>query len=104
MREVLRASQSNYRLDRVPGLEWQDDVADMVATALVQGATSREAVVAATAGRTEPQLHLRWACQDGIARGVLRLQAERSLFDFVAEEAVADTTAGPPLPPPPPAS
>jgi hypothetical protein len=104
MREILRASQSNYKLDRVPGLEWQDDVADAVAAAMVQGASSREAVTAATAGRTEHQLHLRWACQDGIARGVLQLRAQRSLFDFVAEEAVADNSTGPSLPPPPPAS
>tara|TARA_R110000737_G_scaffold179273_2_gene203417 strand:- start:425 stop:1414 length:990 start_codon:yes stop_codon:yes gene_type:complete len=104
LREVLRSSRSNYKLDRVKGLEWQDDVADTVAAAMVQGASSREAVTAATSGRKEAQLHLRWACQDGIARGVLRLRAQRSLFDFVAEEAAADTARSLSLPPPPPAS
>tara|TARA_R110002072_G_scaffold196426_2_gene353829 strand:+ start:1165 stop:2121 length:957 start_codon:yes stop_codon:yes gene_type:complete len=104
LREVLRSSRSNYKLDRVKGLEWQDDVADTVAAAMVQGASSREAVTAATSGRKEAQLHLRWACQDGIARGVLRLRAQRSLFDFVAEEAAADNARSLSLPPPPPAS
>ena len=104
MREVLRASQSNYKLDRVKGLEWQDEMADAVAEAIVQGASSRDAVAEITAGRKEAQLHLRWACQDGIARGVLQLRAKRSLFDFVAEEAEVANSSSPSLPPPPPAS
>jgi hypothetical protein len=104
LREILRASHSNYRLNRVPGLEWQDDIAEQVAQAIVQGAEPREAVTAITANRTEQQLHLRWACQDGIARGVLRLRASRSLFDFPVEDEAANDTGGPSLPPPPPPS
>ena len=38
-------------------------------------------------------LHLRWACQDGIARGVLRMQSNRGLFDFTANKEVGGASA-----------
>jgi len=107
LREILRASHSGYRLDRIPGLEWQDDVADAVATAIAGGADVREAVQSAIDQGIQPResspLHLRWACQDGIARGVLSLRRSRNLFDFQvsAPGPSAEQTAVP-LPPPPP--
>lgn len=102
LREIMRASQSNYRLTRIAGLEWQDEVAETVAQAMLNDVPVAEAIQAAVAGRTDSPLHLRWACQDGIARGVLARQATKSLFDFSVPEPVADN--GPSLPPPPPAS
>ena len=99
LREILRASQSGYRLVRLPGLEWQDEVADAVSSLIVSGVPAREAITEVTTGRTDNSLHLRWACQDGIARGVLAKQAQRSLFDFSSAETETKTST---LPPPPP--
>jgi len=101
LREILRASQSGYRLVRLPGLEWQDEVADAVSSLIVSGVPAREAITEVTTGRTDNSLHLRWACQDGIARGVLAKQAQRSLFDFSSAETETKTST---LPPPPPMS
>ena len=100
IREILRASESNYKLSRLPGLEWQDDVAQSLADDMLGGAAVPDAIQSAVSGRTDNPLHLRWACQDGIARGVLLQQAERSLFDFTAEE--KKEANSPTLPPPPP--
>tara|TARA_Y100000114_G_scaffold102041_2_gene95219 strand:+ start:1563 stop:2513 length:951 start_codon:yes stop_codon:yes gene_type:complete len=100
IREILRASESNYRLDRLPGLEWQDEVADSVANDMVSGASVQDAIQSAVAGRDDHPLHLRWACQDGIARGVLRQQTKTSLFSFENVEKAQSNS--PTLPPPPP--
>ena len=100
IREILRASESNYQLERLPGLEWQDDVAESVAQDMLNGVAVSDAIQSAISGRTEHQLHLRWACQDGIARGVLLQQAKRSLFEFQEKE--QSPSNSPSLPPPPP--
>jgi hypothetical protein len=100
LREILRASESNYQLSRLPGLEWQDEVADLIAQDMLSGTAVQDAIQSAVSGRTDNHLHLRWACQDGIARGVLLQQATRSLFDFTEKEKVANNS--PTLPPPPP--
>jgi hypothetical protein len=103
LREILRASRSNYRLDRLEGLEWQDEVAEAVAEGVVEGLDIKE-LVRDVAGQHKDQyntLHLRWACQDGIARGTLRRSRASGLFDFSAEEP-AQTGVGKSLPPPPP--
>ena len=105
LREILRASQSNYRLDRLPSLEWQDDVADKVATAIVEGADVREAVQSVVTAKHQEkkssQLQLRWACQDGIARGVLSIRQSRNLFDFQVDSP-GPVEASVSTPPPPP--
>ena len=104
IREILRASTTGYQLARYPGLEWQDDVAEVVATALTSGRSVQEALsqgCASVSGVSE--LHLRWACQDGIARGVLRQQKTKGLFDFSAQEK-KEAAKSPSLPPPPPSS
>lgn len=101
IREILRASESDYRLDRIPGLEWQDDVAEAVATHIVAGMDARAAVQDIAGTVQASPLHIRWACQDGIARGVLRLNKQRGLFDFATDQ-VETTRSAPALPPPPP--
>ena len=103
LREILRASKSSYHLGRVDGLEWQDEVADRVATLIMQDAPVMDAIDNAIAGYDFEPLHLRWACQDGIARGILAKQASRSLFDFEFE-AEEPASKGASLPPPPPSS
>lgn len=103
LREILQASNSGYEIGRVSGLEWQDEIADTVAERILDGEEVRDVVqeVAAEAmasSKVSP-IHLRWACQDGIARGVLRIQARPGLFDFSAQQAEDQS---PSLPPPPP--
>jgi|TARA_R100000149_G_C5877701_1_gene141722 hypothetical protein len=100
LREILRASESNYHLSRLNGLEWQDEVAESIATDIIDGAAVQDAIQSAVSGRTDNRLHLRWACQDGIARGVLRQQSNQSLFDFSDNE--QNQSSAPSLPPPPP--
>tara|TARA_R100001079_G_C4396408_1_gene129522 strand:+ start:31 stop:804 length:774 start_codon:yes stop_codon:yes gene_type:complete len=100
IREILRASNSNYALSRLKGFEWQDEVAQSVADAMISGAGVQDAIQSAVSGRTDNKLHLRWACQDGIARGVLSQQNNKSLFDFTEDESKSGKS--PSLPPPPP--
>tara|TARA_R100000234_G_scaffold119576_1_gene102908 strand:+ start:4864 stop:5838 length:975 start_codon:yes stop_codon:yes gene_type:complete len=100
IREILRASNSNYALSRLKGFEWQDEVAQSVADAMISGADVQDAIQSAVSGRTDNKLHLRWACQDGIARGVLSQQNNKSLFDFTEDESKSGKS--PSLPPPPP--
>ena len=100
LREILRASHSDYRLDRLPDFDWQDDVADEMAEYVVKGADIRESVVTLAAVHAAyPPLHVRWALQDGIARGVLQLRHSRGLFDF--EPVINPSSENPLLPPPP---
>ena len=87
VRELLRASAVDYSLSRRPGLEWQDEVADAVAAVMQSGdveSAVNEGVAKAQkfakgSGR-DTQLHIRWAIQDGIARGVIRKQRSDNLF------------------------
>lgn len=82
VRELLRAARTPYVLARLDGCQWQDELAEEVAQAVVAyGSRSREVwgVVAGVFGGEVPEspqtsdgLRLRWACQDGVARGVLR--------------------------------
>tara|TARA_R100001129_G_C5284945_1_gene237994 strand:- start:763 stop:1062 length:300 start_codon:yes stop_codon:yes gene_type:complete len=97
----MNASASGYKLDRFPGLEWQDDVAEEVASQIILGRSSRDVATEVMQKHEKyQQVHLRWACQDGIARGVLRAQQQKGLFDFdSAESRVSESSS---LPPPPP--
>tara|TARA_R100000455_G_C6221992_1_gene86161 strand:- start:135 stop:704 length:570 start_codon:yes stop_codon:yes gene_type:complete len=102
LREILRASHSGYQLPRVSGLEWQDDVADIVANRFAEGEDVKDIItdINKSKGKKVQPLHLRWACQDGIARGVLQLQSKQGLFDFTTPD--VGGTSPSPLPPPPP--
>ena len=101
LREILRASESGYLLSRLPGLEWQDELADIVAEKISTGADVRATVQEVVGQFQANPLHLRWACQDGIARGVLRMNKQKGLFDFSAPQ-VEQKKSGASLPPPPP--
>jgi|TARA_R100000458_G_scaffold56956_1_gene62476 hypothetical protein len=101
IREILRASESDYRLDRIDGLEWQDDIAEAVAEDVAANVDPRIVVQDVASKVQKNPLHLRWACQDGIARGVLRLTKQRGLFDFTVDQ-VEDRKSSGVLPPPPP--
>jgi hypothetical protein len=110
IRELLRASETADDLRRVAGLEWQDEIADIVADIVAQG--SDDAVQAAVAegaaaasrysssGDRRSNLHIRWALQDGIARGVIRARRNVNMFqklDLPGKKSKGKT------PPPPPA-
>ena len=101
LREIMNASASGYKLDRFPGLEWQDDVAEEVSQQIISGRSSRDVATETLQKYGQyQQVHLRWACQDGIARGVLRAQQQKGLFDFDSAESRASESSS--LPPPPP--
>ncbi len=89
VRELLRASAVDYGLSRLKGLEWQDEVADKVADHVMQGDIDGAINEGASLGQKfakgsgrAPQLHIRWAIQDGIARGVIQKYRTASLFDL----------------------
>ena len=103
VRELLRASAVDYGLSRRPGLEWQDEVADVVASA-VQAGDINEAVSAgvnkaqkfAKGSGRDTQLHVRWAVQDGIARGVIQRQRSDNLFKVLEPPAKKGKAPPPP--------
>ena len=104
LREILRASAGGYTPARVPGLEWQDEVADALAAKILETNDVRGSIeqIAASHPRFTDgtsQIHLRWACQDGIARATFMKRKARNLFDLGQKDEQAKT--GPALPPPP---
>lgn len=109
VREILRASAVDYNLTRIPGLEWQDEVADVVADVIATGEGDDlidQAVSAGLAAASRfvtesgrrAQLHMRWAVQDGIARGVIQRRRSVSLFEKLPTP-TKKKSAGPPPPP-----
>jgi hypothetical protein len=103
LREILRASAGGYQLARVAGLEWQDEVADELAQKIVDGSSIADAIKQiAAANKNVAEIHLRWACQDGIARAMVQKRRSRSLFDLSPkDEASKNAGATVPLPPAP---
>ena len=104
LREILRASAGGYALARVPGLEWQDDVADELADLIVEsgdvlGSIKKISVEHPRFSDGTQQIHLRWACQDGIARATFRKRKARNLFDLTPKEEPKKGN-GVPVPPP----
>mgnify|MGYP007059409057 FL=1 len=102
---MLRPSAVDYGLSRRPGLEWQDEVADVVAAAVLSGDVN-EAVSAgvnkaqkfAKGSGRDTQLHVRWAVQDGIARGVIQKQRSDNLFKVLEPPAPKKKGKTPPPP------
>jgi hypothetical protein len=107
VRELLRASAMDYGLSRLEGLEWQDEIADVVADGFCSGAELKDAIDAGVAAASkfakgsgrDTQLHIRWAIQDGIARGVIQKQRSVSLFKPIAPPAALTKRKTPPPPP-----
>lgn len=103
LREVLRATRLGYICPRVPGLEWQDDAADAVCAAVAGGADVRDAALDTAehyVAHGMGERHVIWACQDGIARALLRARAHRGLIS-AARTGPAPKSGGAPPPPPP---
>lgn len=110
LRAVLQASRTNYVLERVPGLEWQDEVQQQVAEkvegldSLSTEAVRHLAVETAKTLQNLDELHVRWAFQEGLAAGIIR-RKRRSLFNFDGEELTSAPgragVAPRPAPPPP---
>lgn len=105
LREILRASAGGYRLTRVPGLEWQDDVAEELAQMILATGDIHGSIKALSETNPRfkdgtPQIHLRWACQDGIARATFIKRKARNIFDLAPKDEQPKKGGGVPLPPP----
>lgn len=106
VRELLRASSIDYGLSRIEGLEWQDEVADVVAAGVKSGDVAEAIAAGVNAAQKkakgrgrQTQLHIRWAVQDGIARGVIDVRRSANMFK-VLDPPKAKKGAPPPPPPP----
>lgn len=102
LREILRAAPTPYNLARLPGLEWQDEVAEGVAAALDTGEPVLpilERVFAHFKDYARPgtpgERHVQWACQDGIARHTIRAHRAQGVLGALRAQA---TAAAPPPP------
>lgn len=112
LREIVRASKMGYHLPRVPGLEWQEQWAQVVCDRVLQDASPRaiEAIYMdvfrhfgdyAKPG-SQGEMHVQWAIQDGIARAVIqRHHAKGLLGQFQSRLAALEASAPPPVPGPP---
>jgi hypothetical protein len=104
LREILRASAGGYQLTRVPGLEWQEEVADALAQMIVDTGDINGSIKAISESHPRfkdgsSQIHLRWACQDGIARATFMKRKARNLFDLTPKDE-PKKSSGVPLPVP----
>jgi len=115
LRAILHESATPYKLQRVPGLEWQDEDMELVSAAVVSSGGDREAIMEVVKDvfqrrtgsdfvpmqmSTDAQRHARWAVQDGIALGTIRLRATTlSAFDGYAGGGGATTASAPAGPP-----
>jgi len=94
IRELLRASQTPYRLERLEGNEWQDELADEVAQAVIDYGSRTPEVWAIISRvfkgdvpetpRSRDEAFIRHAVQDGIARGVLQRMLQRATVNMDA--------------------
>lgn len=105
LREILNAAPTHYDLPRLPGLEWQDEVAEGVSSALLQKepilsvaerifAHYKDYALPGTPG----ERHVQWAIQDGIARYTIRAHRDLGVLGQLRASAAE---AAPPPPPPP---
>lgn len=111
LREILLASEYGFDLPRLPGLEWQEEVVEEVASKLAAmespDPTAIAKAISASKDRwlrqdTRHPKWLRWAIQDGIARFRLRLRQQAGLFSDEAMGAASDDKKRRRPPPPPP--
>lgn len=86
--EIMRAA--GYKLRRAPGLEWLDEVAELIAGYLLNATSQQQPEVMAAAAdymRTRGvtnDLHMRWAMRDGLDRAMLRKARSNILSAFLA--------------------
>lgn len=79
--EILRAA--GYTIPRPADLGWMDEVAETVATWMLQGASEEQARAPWKARLLEhhvPLEHIRWVLRDGVHRGRLRLHRKNSIL------------------------
>lgn len=104
LREILNAAPTHYDLPRLPGLEWQDEVAENIAAALKSGEpvlSAAERIFAHYANYAIPgtpeERHVQWAVQDGIARHTIR---DRCALGVLGQLRASSKEVAPPPPPP----
>lgn len=72
--EILRAA--GYTIDRAPGLDWQEQLVEVLATAMVEQPENEAVLVdeaiALAREQSENDLHVRWVVRDALDRAVLR--------------------------------
>lgn len=81
LRELLNAA--GYVMPRLPGLEWQDEVAEYLSKGIESGVALQEAIKAgwaAAAARSSDPRHIAWAVRDGVDRAAVRMSAPRNLI------------------------
>ena len=105
LREILRASKTRYNLARLPGMEWQDEVAEIVANALdkgepLVGVAQRMFTHYGDYARpgTPGERHVQWAVQDGIARHVIRKRQNAGVLGALIDTTAAKAAANAPPP------
>lgn len=82
--EILR--EAGYTIRRAPGLEWQEELVEALAVALVTDPSSEAAVVneaiELARERTDNDLHVRWVLRDALDRSILRRAKQAALDMF----------------------
>lgn len=82
--EILR--MAGYEIRRAPGLEWQEELVEALATAMAadpkaEGDLVNEAIELARE-KTDNDLHVRWLLRDSLDRSVLRRARQNALAIF----------------------
>lgn len=72
--EILRAA--GYVIHRAPGLDWQEEIVESIAQAILETPTEEKALMAAGADwareHTTNDLHVRWVLRDALDRATIR--------------------------------
>lgn len=84
--EILRAA--GYFIRRPPGLEWQEELVEALASAMTADPSSEAALVqeAIELARehTDDDLHIRWVLRDSLDRSILQRAKQNALAMFTA--------------------
>jgi hypothetical protein len=79
--EILRAAE--YQIPRAPGLEWQEELVEVLANALLASPEAEAELVAQgielAREHTSDDLHVRWVIRDALDRASLR-RAKQNVF------------------------
>lgn len=81
--EILRAA--GYQIRRAPGLEWQEELVEVLATALYMPGSDEKALmqeaVELCREKTQNDLHVRWVMRDALDRAAIR-RAHRDVLQM----------------------